>query len=155
MLSLLGLCVARRNKTKSTDNAETETAWGQLHNTPSGRKSRSKILSSCPIFLYAHMWGRFSFPCQLLWLSPPSSHKKQCFWAVVDVQVIRHGYLGVRGTYRYNIRRPPSHGMCVVCVFTSCIILCHAASLSLRSSITSGRRHVSSTCSLSGSAKNS
>ena len=63
---MLGLCLARRKKTKSTDNSETETAWRQLHNTPSGRKSRSKILSSCPIFLYAHMWGEILLPLPIV-----------------------------------------------------------------------------------------
>ena len=151
---MLGLCLARRKKTKSTDNSETETAWRQLHNTPSGRKSRSKILSSCPIFLYAHMWGRFSFSYQLLWLSPHHPTRNCVPGRLLMCKLSGMAIPGVRGTYQYNIRRPPPHGMCVVCVFTSCIILYHAASLSLRSSITSGRRHVSSTCSLSGRAKN-
>lgn len=91
---MLGLCLARRKKTKSTDNSETETAWRQLHNTPSGRKSRSKKLSSCPIFLYAHMWGEILLPLPIVVAISPSSHKKLCSWAVVDVQVVRHGYPG-------------------------------------------------------------
>ena len=94
---MLGLCLARRKKTKSTDNSETETAWGQLHNTPSGRKSRSKILSSCPIFFICTHVGEILLSLPIVVAISPSSHKKLCSWAVVDVQVIRHGYPGDEG----------------------------------------------------------